>query len=156
MPGLRDAVKVRRASEADLAVWSAMRLALWPFLADEPPEAEVAEQRGMLANDDMAVFIAEANGAAIGFAEVSLRRDYVEGCETSPVGFLEGLFVEPAHRLRGVARALVAASEDWARPRGCTEFASNALLDNVDSHRMHKAIGFEEAERVVYFRKALR
>jgi aminoglycoside 6'-N-acetyltransferase I len=45
--------------------------------------------------------------------------------------------------------------ETWGRTQGCSEFASDALLENSDSHSMHRALGFEETERVVYFRKSL-
>jgi len=90
-----------------------------------------------------------------GFAEASLRRDYVNGCETSPVAFLEGIYVAPQARCQGVGRALDRAVQDWAIQRGCQEYASDALIDNRDSHAFHAALGFEETERVVYFRRRL-
>ncbi len=73
----------------------------------------------------------------------------------SPVAFVEGIYVVEAARGQGVARALVGAVEAWAGARGLSELASDALLDNTDSHAMHQALGFAETERVVYFRKAL-
>lgn len=148
-------MNIRPASEADDADWRAMRRALWPFLDDEDEADEAAERRVMLGSPDMQVLIAIVEDVAVGFAEVSLRRDYVEGCDTSPVGFLEGIYVGPEHRLRGIARALVTAAERWATARGCSEFASNALLDNCESHAMHAALGFAETERVVYFMKPI-
>ena len=54
-----------------------------------------------------------------------------------------------------VARALIAGVTKWAKDQGVTELASDALLDNEASHAMHKALGFCETERVVYFRKGL-
>jgi aminoglycoside 6'-N-acetyltransferase I len=108
--------------------------------------------------DDSRFFVRIAmnteDGAA-GFAEASLRRDYVNGCVTSPVVFLEGIYVEPRARRQGAARALVDAVEAWARQIGCSELASDALLENDDSHSMHRGLGFEETERVVYFRKEI-
>ena len=132
--------------------WLAMRLALWP---DEA--ANLAGEMGrMLADPDAVNFLArDAAGAAIGFIEATVRHDYVNGCATSPTAFVEGLFVAEAHRRQGVARALVAQVEDWARERGLTELASDALLENRKSHAAHLAMGFEETERVVYFRKML-
>ena len=85
-----------------------------------------------------------------------MRRDYVNGCATSPVGFLEGLYVDPARRRRGIARKLCRAVEDWAASLGCSEFASDVYLGNENSQRAHEALGFEETERVVYYRKQLR
>ncbi len=94
-------------------------------------------------------------GVAIGFAEVCLRYDYVNGCKTSPVAFLEGIFVEEAHRRMGVARALVGQAVAWSQDNGVEELASDAGIENITSHTMHKALGFEETQRVVYFRRKL-
>jgi aminoglycoside 6'-N-acetyltransferase I len=90
----------------------------------------------------------------LGFAEVS-RRPYAEGCETSPVGFLEGWYVVPECRRQGIGRALVAAAEAWARALGCREFASDALVENTLSAAAHRALGFEEVVVIRCFRKGL-
>lgn len=58
-------------------------------------------------------------------------------------------------RRKGVAAHLFHAAETWAQNKGCSELASDAFLDNVTSHDVHKALGFAETERVVYFRKKL-
>ncbi|GAM02494.1 aminoglycoside 6'-N-acetyltransferase [Sphingomonas parapaucimobilis] len=122
--------------------WLALRATLW---GDEAGNSTDLPEGG-------GNFVALADGRVIGFAEAAVRHDYVNGCDTSPVLFLEGLFVDPDHRRRGVAGALVAAVADWGRAQGCSEFASDAELENVDSHAMHRALGFVETERVVYFR----
>mgnify|MGYP000264156585 CR=1 FL=1 len=85
----------------------------------------------------------------------ALRHDHVNGCDTSPVAFLEGIFVCPDDRGCGIARNLVAAVETWAHAQGCSELASDAHLDNLISQAFHQATGFEETDRVVYFRKLL-
>ena len=90
-----------------------------------------------------------------GFAQCQLRYDYVEGTETSPVGYLEGVFVDPAYRKQGHGRALVAACEDWARKQGCREFASDCELSNTQSLAFHLASGFREAGRIICFTKPL-
>lgn len=142
---------VRRATAADVPAWSAQRTALWP---DEDAQVLADEALAML-DDDGIVFVAESEGRIVGFAEAALRHDYVNGTETSPVGFLEAWYVTPAWRGRGVGSALVRAVEGWTREQGCSELASDALLDNTASHAAHAACGFEETERVVYFRKLL-
>jgi aminoglycoside 6'-N-acetyltransferase I len=91
----------------------------------------------------------------LGFIEGSVRGDYVNGTESSPVGFVEGVYVSPGWRRRGIARQLFEAVADWARARGCRELASDALIDNDASQRAHLALGFRETERVVYFTKRL-
>ena len=144
-------VAVRRAGVGDVPAWNAMRLALWPDADDG-----IDELLAQLTRDDAVVWIAfDADGAAIGFAVSSLRRDYVNGTQTSPVGFLEGLYVAPASPRGGVGCALVAAVEAWTREQDCRELASDALIDNAVSHAAHAAYGFEETERVVYFRKSV-
>jgi aminoglycoside 6'-N-acetyltransferase I len=103
-----------------------------------------------------AAWLALAGEEVAGFAEVLLRSDPVNGCETSPVAFLEGLWVGLPYRRRGIARQLIGAAEDWARSLGCREFASDALVGNIPSHGVHIATGFAQTERVVCFRKRLR
>ena len=145
-------MRIAPAAAADKDAWLALRLALWP---DHTADDLRAPQDAMLADTNQVVLIARDSDQLVGFAEAALRRDYVNGCETSPVTFLEGIYVAPTHRRRGVARALVDAVAAWGRAKGCTEFASDALLSNTDSHAMHRALGFAETERVVYFRKRL-
>lgn len=89
----------------------------------------------------------------VGFAQCALRRDYVEGSSTSPVGYLEGIFVLPEHRRRGIAHRLVDACQSWAQLQGYKEFASDCELDNLESQRFHQACGFAEVNRIVCFLK---
>ena len=84
-----------------------------------------------------------------------MRTDYVNGTSTSPVAFLEGIYVVPEARRKGVAAALIAAISKWALSIGCRELASDALLENEVSHALHLALGFQETERVIFFRKAV-
>lgn len=134
--------------------WLPLRQALWP---DCPAAEHLADMDGFLRRPDRyAQFVAYADdGGAAGFAEAALRTDHVNGTDSSPVVFLEGLYVAPAWRRKGVARLLADAVAGWGRARGCVELASDASLDNEISHRMHRALGFEETERVVFFRKLL-
>ncbi len=145
---------IRLARTEDLESLAGLRLALWP---DEPLEVRRSETEANLARADssLATFVAVEGDDVIGFAEVSLRCDYVNGCETSPVAFLEGIYVRPERRGSGIGGALVGAAEQWAGAQGCSELASDALLDNHASHAFHQATGFAETERVVYFRKSL-
>ncbi|TYT27495.1 GNAT family N-acetyltransferase [Luteimonas viscosa] len=138
----------------DAAAWGRLRVALWPDEAgvDAPRELRAALQPASGACVLLAVSV---DGEAIGFAEARRRVDYVNGTGSSPVGFLEGWYVAPAWRGRGVGRALVTGVEAWTRAIGCDELASDALLGNVPSHAAHLGCGFEETERVVYFRKRL-
>lgn len=157
----RPEIHIRPAQPADADQWQALRAALWPEEDQASHAAEVsrffAEPQGVPGAMPEAVLVAAAAGPAralVGFAEVS-RRAYAEGCETSPVGFLEGWYVVPERRRQGVGRALVAAAEAWARAVGCSEFASDALAENTVSAAAHRALGFEEVVIIRCFRKGL-
>ncbi|MES2473831.1 MAG: aminoglycoside 6'-N-acetyltransferase [Pseudomonadota bacterium] len=143
---------IEKCRPDQIAQWTALRCALWP---DEDQEIMAREAPAMLTRPDALVLLAREGDAVTGFVEAALRRDYVNGCETSPVAFVEGIYVRPDYRGHGVARALIAAIEQWARAQNVKELASDALLGNSQSHAMHQALGFAETERVVYFRKAL-
>ncbi|MBU2999893.1 GNAT family N-acetyltransferase [Roseovarius nubinhibens] len=100
-------------------------------------------------------FLEEADGNTRAFAEAALRHDYVNGCETSPVAYLEGIFVRPENRGSGIGRKLLKSVQSWAQEQRCSERASDADLANLASQAFHAALGFQETERVVYFRKRL-
>jgi len=145
------AATIRQATPADAAAWSRLRVGLWPD-ADDPLE-ELAQS---LADPEGAVFLAcAADGEAVGFAEVRLRHDHVNGTGSSPVGFLEGWYVKPQWQGRAVGRALLAEVQAWTRDAGCSELASDSRQEDVEAHAAHRACGFVETERVVYFRMPL-
>jgi aminoglycoside 6'-N-acetyltransferase I len=152
----RDAlnVHVRAATPADSAEWLRMREALWPEgKADHPGEIERYFQ-GRLREPLEVLLAIDDRGQAVGFAELSIRT-YAEDCVTDHVAYLEGWYVDPQARRQGAGRALVAGAEAWARTQGCTEFASDALLDNAVSAAAHNALGFEETVQLRCFRKQL-
>jgi len=144
-------VKVRQMGVSDRAVWAQLRSELWP----KESAKEHLPWIESLGGETYRGFIAEADGGrALGFAEVAIR-NYVNGCDTHPVPFLEGIFVRPEHRRKRVAAQLIAFIEALVVAEGFREIGSDALLDNVTSHAAHNGWGFEETERVVYFRKSL-
>lgn len=113
------------------------------------------EFESLIADPECAVFLAMEDGAAVGFAQCQLRHDYVEGTDSSPVGYLEGIFIEAAYRRRGLSKALLSACEGWAKEMGCSEFASDCELDNEESLAFHLSLGFDEASRIICFAKKL-
>ncbi len=133
--------------------WAAMQLALWP---DQPLQELTDEIAPMLATRDFAAFGARAPDAKwLGMVEVGAR-SVAEGCLTSPVGYIEALWVDPSVRRQGVARRLVAAATAWSREQGYRELASDTNIDNRLSQEVHRKLGFTETERLVTFRKDLR
>jgi aminoglycoside 6'-N-acetyltransferase I len=144
---------IRHVNQSDQAEWLRLRLVLWPHASAEEHRAEMAEQ---LADEKLfAVFVAErGDGQLGGLLEASLRR-YADGCNTSPVGYLEGWFVDDDVRRQGVGGRLVKAAEQWALDQGCQEMASDCDIDNDVSFKSHLAIGYAEVERLIHFRKPL-
>jgi aminoglycoside 6'-N-acetyltransferase I len=145
-----ECVRLERASGASDPRWLALRCALW---LDADADEHARDMKTIAARGDLVVLAIADDGSAIGFAEAAKRTDWVDGTSGSPVGFLEGLYVASAFRRRGVARALVAAVERWTIEQGLAELASNARLDNAEAHAVHRALGFAETERVVFFCK---
>lgn len=148
------AVQIYECMSIDVYSWALLRHELWP---QQTLPAHVKAVSKALENDTTIAFMASDDiGNLIGFAEATLRNDYVNGCRTAPVAFLEGIYVRPDYRLQGVARNLCEAVADWAASLGCSEFASDVPLANADSQKMHAALGFVETERVQFFSKELR
>ena len=142
---------IKQAGEQELPNAAALAAKLWEHPAGEL-ETEFSD---LLKQEGAALFLAKQTNEAVGFAQCQLRHDYVEGSSTSPVGYLEGIYVEPTHRHLGVAAALLHACEAWAKGQGCTEFASDCELENAESLRFHQNLGFREVNRIICFTKKL-
>ena len=133
---------IRLITAEDIPQWTKVRRLLWPgTTVDE----NLTEGFRTL----------ESPGRAVIFIAQTDWRDYTDGCETSPVAYVEGWFVKPECRRQGIARKLLAAAEAWGRQRGCTEMASDSELHNHLGQEVHRQLGFEETERIVLFRKPL-
>jgi aminoglycoside 6'-N-acetyltransferase I len=145
-------VTIREIVESDRDQWVRLRDALWPgSLSDHDAESREYFEKRLKAP---IIFVAEADRRLVGFLELDYRK-FAPGCTSSPVPFIEGWYVEPALQGRGIGRALVAAAEAHARAAGHYEIGSDTLLENTDGIAAHRALGYEEVERVVCFRRSL-
>ena len=147
-------MEVRRATTDDSAVWLKMRQALWPEGASDHPFEIAGYFAGRLRMPLEVLLAFDDAGLPVGFVELSIR-PYAEGCDTDSVAYLEGWYVAPEARLQGVGRSLIQAAEQWAREEGCSEFASDALVDNEIGAAAHRALGFTEVVQVRCFKKSL-
>ena len=143
---------VRKATNSDSRVLAEMAIQMWDSHTIDELETEFIET---LNDVQSAFFIKYVNNIPAGFAQCGLRTDYVEGTESSPVGYLEGIFVKEDYRNNGHAKELLLTCEMWAKNMGCTEFASDCELDNIGSLNFHKAMGFDEANRIICFKKRI-
>lgn len=143
---------IHRASVQDAPAVAALAALLWD---EHSAESLTEEFTSLLQNRESAVFLVSAGPHSVGFAQCQLRHDYVEGTSSSPVGYLEGIFVLPEYRGQGCARQLLNACERWAGEMGCREFASDCELDNAASLAFHLKAGFTEVNRIICFTKTL-
>lgn len=141
---------ILRANSKDSRILAEMAVQMWSSHTVDELEAGFVEASN---NENVALFIKCSDDLPVGCAQCSLRTDYVEGTKTSPVGYLEGIFVKADYRNRGYAKELLSACEKWAKDMGCTEFASDCELDNIGSLKFHLAMGFDEANRIICFKK---
>lgn len=146
-------MEIRKIKAVDRSEWMRMRNALWP---DSESDHQSYTQRFLDQPDDRLVtLVMERQTGGLGAFLEAGWRNFAENCETSPVAYVEGWFVDPDLRGRGIGRALVQAAEEWALSRGMQEIASDAELDNEASIKAHQALGYEITGKIVCFRKRL-
>ena len=141
---------MKRADKKDAEVLARLAIQMW----EAHTLADLADKfRKIVEKEDAVCFIKYVDNKPAAFAQSQLRYDYVEGTESSPVGYLEGIFVAEGYRKHGYAAELLVECEKWAKEKGCTDYASDCELVNEDSLKFHMALGFEEANRIICFRK---
>lgn len=143
---------VKKAEKCDLKSAVNLAFGLWKTSSVKELTEEFIDA---FTDSESEIFLKYEDGIPVGFAQCSLRHDYVEGTESSPVGYLEGIYIKDEFRNKGYAKELLRACEDWAKNKGCSEFASDCELDNVNSLLFHKAVNFTEANRIICFTKRL-
>ena len=135
-------IPVQNEHEAE---WNDLCIALWPqYNIDDILRLK---QDGWFRNEFLYFF----DKKAVAFISLSLRQDYVEGTRTSPVAYIEGLYVNPDYRNRGIARKLVSYAKKWAYEKNCQELASDTELVNQSSQKFHEMVGFTKANTIVCY-----
>ncbi len=143
---------IKQATISDIPVLTKYALSLY----NDSSANELSDEfEKSIKNKNAAIFLACEDNVCIGFAQCQLRHDYVEGTVSTPVGYLEGIFVEEKYRRKGYAKALLFSCEKWAKEQGCTEFASDCELVNTDGYNFHCEMGFKEVNRIICFAKTL-
>ncbi len=147
-------VRIAPLKRSQIPEWQRLRQGLWPGV---PPEQHRKDMVDILSDLEFnAVFVAVGAGRKLlGFVEASMRLT-AEGCDSSPIGYLEGWYVEPDSRGKGIGRALVRKAEAWASANGCKEMASDAEAVNKLGRSAHEGLGYEEVEVLAHYRKSLK
>lgn len=144
---------IRQAVKSDISAIAQMAVLMWnSHSVDDLTD----EFENIVDTDDSVIFLACENGKLIGFAQCQLRYDYVEGTNSSPVGYLEGIFVQEEYRNKGCAKSLLKECEKWAISKDCSEFASDCELNNNNSLKFHLKTEFTEVNRIICFMKKLK
>lgn len=143
---------IKKAVFGDAADIARLAQKMW---SDSTLEDLVKDFENAVEQKQSAVFVLTEDNKAVGFAQCQLRNDYVEGTTGSPVGYLEGIYVEPDYRNRGFAKELLKKCEEWAKEKGCTEFAGDCEPGNNESLNFHLKSGFSEANRIICFTKRI-
>ncbi|WP_350343185.1 aminoglycoside 6'-N-acetyltransferase [Proteinivorax tanatarense] len=142
--------KIIKVNDRSIDSVTELAMKLWPDNDYQELKEEFAK---MLHTDNNKVFLYLVDGNPIGFAHFSIRTDYVEGSDSSPIGYIEGIYVEAEYRRQEVSKELLAKGEQWVKEKGYSEIASSCEYDNTTSYHFHKGIGFKEANRIICFIK---
>lgn len=144
--------KIIEAERGSIESWLKMRKHLWPSSSQDAHLEEIEE---ILHLENSLAWIVFKDGEAVAFAEASIR-PFANGCESRPVPFLEGIWIDPSHRKQGIGKGLIDFIAHYFAQKGFFELGSDTEIANVDSLLAHKQWGFEETERVVYFRRKIK
>lgn len=132
----------------DYTDYSVMIKKLWPHCSVNEIKKIFNES---IKQESCIVVVCKYDNQIVGFANISIRNDYVEGTKHTPVSYLEGIFVDEDYRKMGIAKKMIKYSLKWCKEKGCTEYASDTTLDNIQSQLFHKCLGFREVNKIVCF-----
>jgi aminoglycoside 6'-N-acetyltransferase I len=127
-------------------------LDLWPGCYYEE---EYEKHNNMMHSPKHGIYLLRADNEAIGFISLSLRNDYVEGMNSAPVGYVEGIYIKPGHRGKGYGKMLMRQAEEWTLEKGSRQLGSDTELINSEGISFHQKLGFAEENRIVCFMKNL-
>jgi len=145
-------MKIIELSPETILPLAQMMKEMWPHVN---LEEEVANNSRVYRDPSQTAFLVSVDGHWLGFAYMAMRRDFVEGTSSSPVAYLEGIYIREPYRKRKYASELLSTVEDWARSHGATEMGSDTEIENLVSQEFHFASGFKEVNRIVCFSKKL-
>jgi aminoglycoside 6'-N-acetyltransferase I len=139
---------IKMATKDNLRALTKLGMELWPGHEFSELQEEFLE---MIQSDKHNILLYLDCNVPVAFIHLSIRNDYVEGSVSSPTGYLEGIYVRPEFRRRGISSELFAVGKDWLIRNGCIQIGSDMEIDNQDSYPFHMSLGFREAGRLITF-----
>ncbi|MBH0160738.1 aminoglycoside 6'-N-acetyltransferase [Fictibacillus sp. 26RED30] len=143
---------IKEAKEHDLDSLTELALALWPDIEFIDLRKEFKQ---LLNSDKDKVIVYLMHAKLIAFIHISVRSDYVEGSKDSLTGFIEGIYVKPEYRKKGISKKLIEKGESWLKTKGCSQIGSDIEQSNDTSYHFHKSVGFKEVNRLIAFIKEI-
>lgn len=147
-------MRIRRATQTDLAGWLALRRLLWPGQPEHLIQSEVLPMYTSPTEFALLAFAPQAGEIPVGLIEINVR-DQAPGSDYQPIPYVEAWYVLPDYRRRGIGRALLEAAETWARAAGFAAIASDTTDDYPISPAAHAGLGFQVVEVEYHFFKRL-
>ena len=138
-------MKIKTINEQTLSIWASFASQVW-----RTNEQELIEKfRNNKFPYEFLYF--SSSEEPLAWISLSLRHDYVEGCQNSPTAYLEGIFIIPDYRSQGIGDKLLSFAISWAENRGISQLASDAEFDNQLSQNFHVKYVFLEVGRTVHY-----
>lgn len=144
-------MKITEVKHKDFTDWVMLGKEFWPRHSEADIKKDFKRMLG--SKSEQSFLCRNERGYAVGFINVAIRTDYVEGSKTSPVGYLEGIYVKRAYRNQGIAKMLFAAAQKWFAKKKVSEIGSDAVTSNKVSQKFHKSLGFKKGETIIHFIK---
>lgn len=147
-------MKICNVTKNNFNEWVLMGLELWP--AHKRIDLEKELKINLKSRKSKTILIKNENGEYLGFINLTLRTDYVQGAKSTPVAYVEGIFIKPKYRKQGIAKILIKEAERWAKKKGCKELGSDAEIENISSQNFHTNLGFKKTGVNVHFIKKIK
>jgi len=145
-------MKIVKVTKKDFSEWVKLGCEFWNKHSEENIRKDF---KRMLTSKREVSFLCRNDNKLVGFINIAIRVDYVEGSKTSPVGYLEGIYVRKAYRNQGIARKLMVEAEKWFKIKKVSEIGSDVEIKNIASQKFHKSLGFKRGETLIHYLKKI-
>lgn len=143
----------RRTTPADFEVLLTLVRESWP--ADMQDQVDDILRDALTHPESTAIFACFFKNAAIGYAQVCVRQEYVEGALAYPIAYLEALHVKVAFEDAGIAQHLIQIVTAYVNSLGIEEIATDCASSDLRRYELFLKAGFEEVSQLTHFVKSV-